>query len=876
MIDVKQIAKSRQQGGASGGNTTSGYGINSKIADEAKHAAKADIAQYAEQSEYANRAGYASRAAYSDRAYDLTEDSPAYKRFLRKDIDDTAQGTITFNKVQKFMDGLTLGDKSHYMDGKGNAVLRDVALDRIHDPQSTPAERVLIGAQGFDMYIGDDNKAHLYIDYLSVRNKAFFSVLGIRKVSYSGGTLLLSNAGSTIVKVVYIFDEAGENVIAYKCYSKADDGTTATNNWWKVGMMALCQTFNVKAGVYKDVSNRYYWRLCIGAGQETLEDGKLYDWVILSNVKEFGGGDSILPSYVLRVLADESGNYLSWGGVFVAVNNKEASTSLASLYKRQDGIDVDNDNTPISNRTFYGYEEVEGKEPDAPMVGDVIVQAGDQINWNGRGNVVKITTSTEDNGTDNAPSFWMYHGIGKPRTNDDGIVNVWQWKTVTALLSPIKTRLNSEFFTFFTGNDPYEEYDPWAKTLNDANANLEKTKAEIKATTDEISATVSKVKFDKNGNITNINTSGLVTESDYAEMFSKSVDVDGNIRAVASISTKILVSADLKREDYKYLKEEQFNALKDKYSNISQVKIKGNMVDIDADHCLKLSSSQYLIIESGNFKLNNDKIEIYTDNFTINSKGDCSISGEINATSGKIGGFQIQGNGLYNSEVTEDAYINIYNDREKMRAAIGSNTLSPVTGLRSCAFFDSSYPAPKINGVMLPYTNTGMIVMARNSYYNNAIQATGNVIVHNGYTADTRYNKLSLDKSNTTYTDNLEIRLNNVWVVNAVARDVSVGLPMYTEVQKVLGISGNFAILFKIIADYNSGSFSVKGRKNGDANYSGTQYPNIIYHDGQHLDEIGMEMGDSIEFLLVYDSDNGSKESYDCKYTARVINRQFE
>ena len=31
---------------------------------------------------------------------------------------------------------------------------------------------------------------------------------------------------------------------------------------------------------------RYYWRMVIGVGQEVLEDQKLYDYVILSNVRE--------------------------------------------------------------------------------------------------------------------------------------------------------------------------------------------------------------------------------------------------------------------------------------------------------------------------------------------------------------------------------------------------------------------------------------------------------------------------------------------------------------------------------------------------------------------------------------------------------------
>ena len=164
--------------------------------------------------------------------------------------DDIAQGII------RFMQGLKLGDGEKGIDAEGNAklgdvkagdaVLSDVVLDRVHDAKSTPAERVVVGAQGFDLYMGEDGKSHLYVDYLTTRVKMFAAGAEVRKVSYSGGTTIFSNAGSTIVKVAYIFNATGSKVIAYKCYAAADDGTTRTMNWWHVGMMALCQTFNVK------------------------------------------------------------------------------------------------------------------------------------------------------------------------------------------------------------------------------------------------------------------------------------------------------------------------------------------------------------------------------------------------------------------------------------------------------------------------------------------------------------------------------------------------------------------------------------------------------------------------------------------------------
>ncbi len=376
------------------------------------------------------------------------------QEFLSCKNNDTAQGLI------RFMEGLKLGDGDMGLDAKGGAVLSDVVVDRVHDAKSTPADRVMVGAQGFDLYMGDDGKSHMYVDYLVARAKFFAASAEVRKVSYSGGTTIFSNAGSTIAKVTYVFDAAGKTVIAYKCYALADDGTTRTMNWWHVGMMALCQTFNVKAGETEGLQNRYYWRMVIGVGQEVLEDGKLYDYVILSNVREFEGGDAMLPSRGVRVLADERGRVLRWGGVAVATVYDGELVSMAELFAKAEGRTTDDGGNVIAQRAFYGYEAVNGGEPDAPAEGDVIVQVGDQIRWKSHGNVIKLSTSTEDNATDNAtdnaPAITMYHQIGalwetgaKDSTGEP-IRNPYQWKEVTCVISPEQVLLNARRFKLFT------------------------------------------------------------------------------------------------------------------------------------------------------------------------------------------------------------------------------------------------------------------------------------------------------------------------------------------------------------------------------------------------------------------------------------------
>lgn len=382
--------------------------------------------------------------------------------FLSRIASDVAKGYITFERGLK-----SNGDVSVEHDAtiggdlnvKGNATLTDVVVDRVHDAKSTPAERVIVGAQGFDLYMGEDGKSHLYIDYLTARTKFFAASAEVRKVSYSGGTTLFSNAGSTIMKVVDVLNES-KAVIAYKCYALADDGTTKTMNWWHPGMMALCQTFNVKAGDTANLANRYYWRLVVGVGQETLNDGKLYDYVILSNKKTFVGNEAVVPIYSTQVIG-WNGHPLVFGNVAIEVVSDGGMQSFATVVADYEGLTNDESGTAISSRVFYGYEPAaDGGEPDAPLPYDVIVQAGDQVQWGKYGNLIKLTTSVEDGvNAANAPSIAMYHNMGAPYKVGGG-VNPYQWKTLTSLDSPELVLKNANNFKFFTDDDPNNIIDP--------------------------------------------------------------------------------------------------------------------------------------------------------------------------------------------------------------------------------------------------------------------------------------------------------------------------------------------------------------------------------------------------------------------------------
>ena len=358
-------------------------------------------------------------------------------------------------------EGVTVGDDA-FVHADGGARLGDVEVARVRSKGAEEGDRNLISGRGFDLFMGADGKSHLWVDDANIRGKLVAMSTEIRKVSYSGGTLLLSNAGSTLARVTAVTDDQGA-VVAYKCWAKADDGITQTMNWWRIGMMALCQTFNVSANTG---GNRRYWRLVVGVGQERLDDGKIYDYVLLSNVASFSAAAVIIPAYTSANVLSAKGNVLRWAGEPVGMVQRKSKVAFAVAWALQEYGSVanildlkDDDGKNVTNRTLYGYEPTAaGGAPDAPIAGDVIVQCGDQIRWQSRGNVIRLCTSSDDGDADTTPSLSMYHGIGRLReviVNGEATANksVWQWRDLTALISPIGTYINSDYFYFFSEGD---------------------------------------------------------------------------------------------------------------------------------------------------------------------------------------------------------------------------------------------------------------------------------------------------------------------------------------------------------------------------------------------------------------------------------------
>lgn len=214
------------------------------------------------------------------------------KHFISKINDDIANGTITWEKVQKFLQGFRIGNNNTYsIDGNGNVTINLLNSADYDDAMQS----------GFGFYKRKDGKYGLNVTDLSVWGKAYFNNLTIRELTYVGGNLVFSPSAGKIFEVREITDAQGE-VTGWKCYLLADDGTTATTNMWEKYDQVKCETFNIQAGVYEHVSNKYYWRLVTDVSVENevitdaegnvLYDGKKYAWIIISATDKDIGSDN--------------------------------------------------------------------------------------------------------------------------------------------------------------------------------------------------------------------------------------------------------------------------------------------------------------------------------------------------------------------------------------------------------------------------------------------------------------------------------------------------------------------------------------------------------------------------------------------------------
>lgn len=232
--------------------------------------------------------------------------------FIHRLTDDTAKGTVTWEKVQKFLQGFFLGHSNEFsIDGSGNAILSSVLVNLLKSLDFNEAEQ-----SGFAIKQRSDGKFQMLLTDLIVWGKAIFNTLLIRELSYVGGNIVLSPAAGKISYIKEVFSETTNELIGWKCYLLADDGTTATINSFKVDDQVRCKTFNIASGVYENVSNKDYWRLVtkvsaeneviIDAEGHELYDGKKFAWIQIAKDNCMEGSDNPAAGDTIVLMGNRS------------------------------------------------------------------------------------------------------------------------------------------------------------------------------------------------------------------------------------------------------------------------------------------------------------------------------------------------------------------------------------------------------------------------------------------------------------------------------------------------------------------------------------------------------------------------------------------
>lgn len=219
--------------------------------------------------------------------------------FVSRLQDNTAKGTITWEKVQKFFSGLHVGNSNNENGGSW-----------------TP------DAEG---------RSHLITDYLEVRMKAIFEELVINKTSTIGGKEIISPAGGVVAHKVEEVTVTYNNVSqkAYRCYFLAEQEGDAVDNDFAVGDQVRSESFNVRKGTYHKAGNHFYWRLVIGRDEDPVElEGKKYHYIDLSDTDCATASDVPAKGDVLNQCGNKTDVERQNCLIFSAVDTYSPSISL--------------------------------------------------------------------------------------------------------------------------------------------------------------------------------------------------------------------------------------------------------------------------------------------------------------------------------------------------------------------------------------------------------------------------------------------------------------------------------------------------------------------------------------------------------------------
>lgn len=336
--------------------------------------------------------------------------------------------------------------------------------------------------------------------------------------------------------------------------------------------------------------------------------------------------------------------------------------------------------------------------------------------------------------------------------------------------------------------------------------------------------------------------SGLVTRAMFSELFSQKVK-DDKVVTESTISTWLgendyLTGASIKSwatDEAGFVKSATLDAYVKRVSNGD------GTYSLESDIVLSADKINFI----GKTIINN---KFWVDKDGIVYMDDANVSGTINATSGKIAGFSINGNGLVNTGFNNDAYVIFRNDTYNTFAGIGGNVLPASSGMRAVARFENH---DKTNQWGLGY-NVAVIMSAKKSDYNLAFAGNGNGFLA-GYIAGYGFQEKTCDKENTCFI--LHPKESLLFIVDVTKQKASIGLPSLSEIRMMLGIGANeeFAVPIEIIiktcpGDSYGGTFIYGKNKNIDG-MNTDNYPTTDWTQSWTYGQTGSYIGNNDSFF---------------------------
>lgn len=394
--------------------------------------------------------------------------------------------------------------------------------------------------------------------------------------------------------------------------------------------------------------------------------------------------------------------------------------------------------------------------------------------------------------------------------------------------------------------------------------NMNNTLAEqttvIEATKESVALLVQGKEKDEDGNIVNINTSGLVTTAYFNSLFSERVEFDENGHVANTATSGFITGADFSTQ-YSQMENEDGEI---KRSEISTFITRNGDGTFTSDAFISADRIRF----NGHI-VANDTFEVDTDgNMTLNNitANNAKVSGKIEAYEGTIGGFSIEsgriGTEVVNGDEDHDIMVRgtglfLYND---MIGFNGSGKRQVIVGAINSLGTNMLGIFRDTEETFLPkYGITLDISGSRTS--NNAITGRGNAVL-NGMMCGFSLEPISIDRPNTIYTGFSLKNGNTFFVTNTSGGDMV--LPRLDDLLSSIGLSPqntttSFAVPLDIVCGYSTRTTYVYGRCNKSVTTNGVSgtpfnngnYPQICNNNYGYEDYVAINKGDVLSLMLL-------------------------